>query len=185
VTPFLTLYTPTYRRPVQLAACLASVSAQTARADVEHLIIADHVGRGIEGMYAQVPEYTEAVHGHYVHILADDDVLASTTVVEEVREFAKAHHHPALILVTATKAGQDWPAGPPWPPCQGRIDLGCTITRADIWRRYARAGAYGTRYEGDFDFLMALHNGGIVPAICPIRFLYGAVSRGRPEGVLA
>ena len=177
--PFITFYTPTYKRPVQLAACLASVAEQTAKEHIEQIVIPDHLGVGIAGMYANVPKYADAVHGQYVHLLADDDVLAGPHVVERVKDFAVTYDFPPLILVTSTKDGQDWPIAPEWPPIQGRIDLGCAITRADIWKAHAKD--YGLRYEGDFDFMDALYRAGIQAAVCPIRFLYGKVSRGVPE----
>ena len=66
--PFLTFYTPTYKRPEGLAQCLASVAAQTIADEIEQVVIPDHVGIGIDGMYRRLPTYTEAVHGMSVHI---------------------------------------------------------------------------------------------------------------------
>lgn len=177
--PFITFYTPTFRRPRQLAACLASVAAQTAVAAIEQLVIPDHVGLGVGGMFTRVPSYVDAVHGRYVHILADDDILADPTVVEAVRTFADSLGDPPLILVSAVKGGAEWPTDPPWPPREGAIDLGCTITRADVWKAHVQA--YGTRYEGDFDFLNALYQSGIEARYCPVLFMVGAVSRGAAE----
>lgn len=186
MTPFLTFYTPTFRRPAALAACMASVAAQTAVEDIEHLIIADHVGIGIDGMYRRITDYAPAVHGRYVHILADDDVLASPTVVQQVEEFASQQNDPAIILVAVRKGGNDLPADNPWPPREGVIDLGCVITRADVWRQHV--ADYGARYEGDFDHAHALYRAGYQARWCDLRgqpFLIGAVSRGWPEGVPA
>lgn len=177
--PFLTFYTPTYQRPKQLAACLASVATQTAVAAVEQIVTVDHLGIGIGGMYAKVPDYVGAVHGEYVHILADDDVLASPDVVEQVRRFARQHDNPPVILVSVDKAGSRWPSGPPWPPQMGSIDLGCVITRADVWKQHAKD--YGQRYEGDYDFMAALHAAGHEALFLSILFLRGAVSRGQAE----
>jgi GT2 family glycosyltransferase len=111
--PFITFYTPTYRRPHQLARCLESVRVQTAVEDVEQIVIPDHVGVGIGGMFARVREYVSAVHGRYVHLLADDDVLASPTVVEEVRAFAAKYRNPEVIIVATVKDGARWPLGKP------------------------------------------------------------------------
>ena len=85
VSPFISFYTPTYRRPKQLSACLASVSAQRGiePGTIEQVVIADHVGVGIDGMYARVASYAEALHGIYVHFLSDDDVLAGPHVVAD------------------------------------------------------------------------------------------------------
>src|SRR5262245_6026283 len=134
--PFVTLLTPTYKRPKQLAACLASVGSQTAADRIEQIVIPDHVGIGIEGMFARVPLYREAVHGLYVSFLCDDDVLATPTVVEQLEQFASANGNPPLILVATNKGGNEWPFGEPWPPKLGLIDLNCFIVRADIWKAH-------------------------------------------------
>jgi hypothetical protein len=179
MTPFLTLYTPTYKRPKQLAACLASVASQSMVTAIEHLVVPDHVGVGIAGMYERVKDYADAVHGQYVHLLGDDDVLGSPTVVEEVYDFATALGFPPVILVAAQKGGDVWPAGQPWPPRCGRIDLGCVITRADVWKAHAKD--YGLRYEGDYDFMHALWRAGYPAVWCDVLFSIGAVSRGAAE----
>jgi hypothetical protein len=177
--PFLSLYTPTYKRPQALQRCMASVAAQTAVADLEHLIVPDYVGLGIGGMYQRVPSHAPALSGDYVHFLADDDVLASATVVEEVKKAAQANNHPPMLLVRVIKGQMHLPIGPQvWPPVLGAIDLGCFITRADVWK--AHAHTYGNRYEGDFDFAEAVaqwHEAIFVDVL----FLVGGVSRGAPE----
>jgi hypothetical protein len=181
VAPFLTLYTPTYRRPRQLARCLDSVREQTAVAAVEQLVIPDHLGIGVGGMFARVQAYVGAVHGRYVHVLCDDDVLASPTVVAEVQAFAEAYGHPPVILVGAEKGGRRWPAGEPWPPRCGLIDLGCVITRTDVWKQHARD--YAASYEGDYWFMRALYEAGHPAVFCNLLFSVGAVSHGVPEAV--
>lgn len=179
MTPFLTLYTPTYRRPQGLAACLESVRRQTAVEAIEQIVIPDHVGIGIHGMYARIQDYAPAVHGQYVHVLCDDDVLASPTVVAEVQAFAEAMNHPPVILVRAQKGQATYPVGTPWPPSCGSIDLGCVITRADVWRDHA--SNYGHNYEGDYWFMKALSDFGHRAASCDLLFSVGAVSRGAAE----
>lgn len=179
MTPFLTLYTPTYRRPQQLARCLDSVRQQTAVEAIEQIVIPDHVGVGVHGMFARVRHYADAVHGRYVHLLADDDVLAGPTVVAHVQAFADAHDNPPVILVSARKGGQEWPQGNPWPPQCGHIDLGCVITRADVWKRHV--GDYGLNYEGDYWYMRALYEAGHPAAWCDLLFSIGAVSHGRAE----
>lgn len=179
MTPFLTLYTPTYKRPIALGHCLASVAIQSAVADIEQIVVVDHVGIGVHGMYARVPQYAGAVHGQYVAFLCDDDVLASPVVVEDVRAFIEANGQPPLVIVQTRKAGAVWPANRSWPPEEGAIDLNCAIVRSDVWHQHV--GAYGHRYEGDFDFLHALAQAGIPAAWCPVLFSIGAVSRGAAE----
>lgn len=179
MTPFLTLYTPTYKRPEGLARCLASVATQTIVADIEQLVIPDHVGVGIEGMYARVPDYASAVHGDYVMFLCDDDVLASPTVIEEVKSVTEAYGRPPVLIVKTQKAGMVWPQGDPWPPRQGAIDLNCAIVRRDVWQ--AHAHQYGRRYEGDFDFMHALYRAGHNAVWCPVLVSRGGVSHGEAE----
>ena len=51
---FLSVYTPTYKRPQALARCKASVAAQTI--PTEHVIIVDEIGIGIDGMYGAIQD---------------------------------------------------------------------------------------------------------------------------------
>jgi len=180
VQPFITFITSTFRRPAGLAACLASVQAQTAVAHIEHIVLPDHVGRGIVGgLFERLPLYVDAVHGRYVHLLGDDDVLADPTVVGRVMAFARAHGDPEVICVSAQKGHWMWPDCAPWPPKQNRIDLGCVITRADIWRKHV--GDFGKRYEGDFDFMQAMYNAGVKAEFCKVLFMSGPVGLGKAE----
>lgn len=179
--PFITFYTPTFRRPQALAACMASVAAQTAIADIEQLVIPDHVGLGIGGMYRQVQQYAGAVHGRYVHILADDDVLPLPTAVEQVIQFALEHNNPEVIIVQSRKGSSTYPTCAPWPPVMGYIDLGCCITRSDVWRRHVQAYGHPGRYEGDFDFIDAVWAAGHKAVYLPLLFVDGGVSRGAVE----
>jgi hypothetical protein len=175
--PFITFLTPTYRRPKSLSACLASVQAQTAVADIQHVVLPDHVGLGVGGMFTTLPAVAPIVRGQYVHILCDDDVLASPRVVEQVKAIA-AQEYP-VIVVRAEKGGAVYPIGHAWPPCQSMIDLGCLIVRADVWA--AHVEDYGDQYEGDFAFASAVAEAGHAAHELPLLFLVGAVSRGAAE----
>lgn len=179
MTPFMTFYTPTYKRPQQLVRCLASVAGQTTVADIEQIVIPDHVGIGVGGMFERVPQYAAAVHGRYVAFLCDDDILAGPDVVAQVKAFAEANGEPELMLVWTKKGEATWPQGNPWPPQCGAIDLNCAIVRGDIWQRFV--SAYGNSYEGDYRHLAAMHAAGVVPVWCPVMFSIGAVSRGATE----
>jgi hypothetical protein len=180
---FITFVTPSYKRPKMLAACMASVGAQTLIHEIEHLVLPDHIGIGIEGMYAKLPQYASAVHGEYVHLLADDDVLADEHVVGEVKAFAELHGYPPVIIVEVVKHMEQGalclPLNKFGPPVEGAIDLGCVITRNDVWKQHV--GDYGKRYEGDADHLLAMWNAGHKFAYSDVYFLEGAVMRGRPE----
>lgn len=177
--PFLTFYTPTFRRPQGLTRCLASVRSQTAVDSIEQIVIPDHVGVGVGGMFDRIKQYADAIHGDYVHILCDDDALFAPDVVACVKYFAEAEGSPELIVVDVVKGRNRWPAPPAWPPRFGFIDLGCGIVRADVWKRHV--ADYQPVYEGDITFFNALAAAGVQASIYPILFLTGAVSRGAPE----
>ena len=175
--PFLSFLTPTYRRPQLLAACMESVRQQTV--PCEQVIVHDTVGRGIAGMFAMLPAYASALHGEYVHILADDDVLCSDLVVEAVAAFCRAQPAaPDVIVVRAQKNGLLLPLAMSGPPALGAIDLGCLITRRDVWQGHV--GDYGRRYEGDYDFARALWEARRSFAYCDVLFERGPALRGAP-----
>jgi hypothetical protein len=177
--PLLTILTPTFRRPTLLAACLASVGRQTRADLVEHLVIVDHVGRGIAGMYQQIPTYRDAVHGAYVYLLADDDQLVSPTALEALAARLADEAPPALVCYT-TKGAATWPSRLTGPPVLGQFDLGCLLTRRDVWQ--AHCHLYGACYEGDFFFASAVHQAtGADWGTWPYLFSRGGVMRGAPE----
>lgn len=184
--PFLTFYTPTFRRPEQLARCYESVRRQTHVQLVEQITVVDHLGVGVAGAFAAVPAYVGAVHGEYVHFLCDDDVLASETVVGKLWAAAMADGMPHVIVVGSQKPGGYYPSENHGPPVLGSIDLGCLVVRGDVWR--AHAHLYGRRYEGDYDFAAALWdrewNGERLRWAWhrDLHFVTGAASRGRYEG---
>lgn len=178
---FITFLTPTFRRPKALAQCLASVQKQTAVDRIQQIVIVDHVGVGVGGMFTMLPHYAPIVQGQYVHILCDDDVLTDSDVVAEVERAARGCDCPPFIIVEAEKGGIVYPVGPAWPPQLGRIDLGCLIVRADVWSDHAHH--YGNAYEGDYHFAAALKQSAVAPylELSPLLFSRGAVSRGAPE----
>jgi hypothetical protein len=178
--PFLSFYTPTFRRPMALAKCMQSVQAQTLVEEIEQVVIVDHVGLGVAGMYERVPSYASSMHGRYVHMLADDDVLAGPHVVAQVRERAEREGFPPVLIVSAIKGHLTLPLDNAGPPICGRIDLGCLIVRNDVWQQHVKD--YGSRYEGDFDIADALWKAGHQFVYArDIMFLIGAVSRGAAE----
>ena len=189
LAPFLSFYTPTYRRPEQLQACMESVRQQTAVADVEQIVVPDHVGLGVGGMFERVPRYAAALHGRYVHFLCDDDILASPNAVARVRLQAGAEDYPDVMIVGSQKPGGMFPSANEGPPVLGSIDLGCFIVERSVWTEFAHC--YGRRYEGDFDFISHLwevsREGREWAGLRwswhrELHFVTGAASRGRYEG---
>ena len=155
MTPFLTIYIPTYKRPVMLAKCLASVAAQTDQ-DLEVVLIRDEIGIGIDGMYGDIPNHLDEVHGQYVFVLSDDNLITSTEFVHDLKVIVKIFA-PEVIIFKNEIVGtlpSIWNAAPQ----EGQIDLSCFAVRADIWKD--NAGKWGKCYAGDYYFIRSLWDQG-------------------------
>lgn len=155
---FLTLYTPTYKRPTYLAACKRSVQMQSD-ADYQHMVIVDDSGIGVDGMFRDIRWHVDQMRGEYIFILADDDRLYGRDSLRAVKAFASEHDTPPVIIVRNHKWGQVFPTVWRAEPQLGAIDTGNFIIRADIFRE--NADQFGLRYEGDFDFIHSLWEKGI------------------------
>lgn len=179
--PFITFYTPTFRRPHGLAKGMESIERQTAVKHIEQIIVPDFVGHGIaDGLYGRIPWYAHACRGEYVHVMADDDMLFAENVVERVMKFARAKGNPPVIMVDVIKNGFEYPCCHPLgEPEVAHVDLGCYILRRDIWLKHC--DDYGKRYEGDFDHAMVLHKAGYNREYLNMTFVEGGASNGRPE----
>lgn len=153
--PFLSIYTPTYKRPRLLSRCIASVMAQTiGNEQIQHYVVRDDIGIGIGGMFAAIADNAKHLIGEYVYILQDDDILAKPDVVQRLYDFAKGNGNPEVIIVQNTKRGMRLPLVWEDAPRVGMIDLGSYIVRRDVFT--VNAHFFGRRYEGDFDFIETL-----------------------------
>lgn len=188
---FLTIYTPTYQRPSLLQVCEDSVQAQTDVGDIQHLVIRDEVGVGIDGMYAAIPANTYYMTGQYVYVLQDDDMLADNDVVADLQAFVTSQNKPDVVICLNRKRGNVYPTYPRQTmtegPREGFIDLGSYIVRRDVFQRYA--DAFGKRYAGDIDFIVKLwvENCRFVffDRLFSVEQLAGVPGLGRPERELA
>ena len=180
MTPFLTFLTPSrWDRPKCREACLAQVHKASQGVRIQHLVEIDHHCEGIGAMYTRMPQFAHAIRGEYVHILADDDCLQDGAP-RELQVFAEQWGYPPVIIVNVIKGALLLPIDPHGPPVEGRIDLGCVVTRADVWKQHVQD--YGARYEGDYDHVSALFKAGHKFLYKPEGlFLWGDVMRGRPE----
>lgn len=185
--PFISFYTPTFRRPEALARCLRSVGRQTAVLRTEQIIIPDFVGHGVgPALYGRLPWYAEAMRGHYVHVLNDDDVLAADDVVARLEAIAAENHHPPVLVVQAWKNGHVYPrkdrpgAESHWASeVEGAIDVASYVLRRDIWLAFRNR--YGLRYAGDADHVAALNMAGVSMVETGLKFVEGTNRNGRPE----
>lgn len=176
---FLTLYTPTYKRPRLLERCVESVCVQTCK-DFEQIIVRDEVGIGIAGMFREIGEHLREMHGKYVYILQDDDVLSDPEAVGELKAFAVENKYPQVIMVRNVKRGRLLPTYWKQAPQLGHVDLGSYVVRKDIFVK--NVYRFGPRYEGDFDFISELWNQGYGFAWHDRLFATAqALGLGRPE----
>ena len=153
-SPFLTIITPTYRRPVGLKMCRASVSGQNGAEHIQHLIVEDAIGKGVDGMYRDLPQQNDAIRGEYVFMLSDDDCLLFPDVVSLARQIAADYDFPECIMVKQFYDGRILPAPGCWqaPPACGFVTLSNWLVRRDVHIETP----YGARYEGDFDHIAAI-----------------------------
>lgn len=192
VRPFLTIYVPFFRRadgqlarPEAFRRCGDSIFAQWLPRPgfVQPLFVQDERlgGSGVGGMFAQIPNAAPAVEGDYVTLLGDDDVLADESVVGRLYSIAESASFPDVIIVSTEKAEHGrLPYDHQGPPICGRIDLGCVVTRWDVW--LAHVHDYGSAYESDFHHLDAMWKAGRhFHYATGLLFSRGAVSRGGVE----
>lgn len=149
---FLSVYTPTYRRPRLLEQCRRSVISQTSF--VEHVIVPDEIGIGIAGVYADVPKHKHLVNGDYVMVLSDDNILLDDTFAEDLEIVARQSGFPAVIIFKGEITGFIQPMVWEAEPEISCIDLSCFAVRRLLWQHHATD--WGHRYEGDFDFIHKL-----------------------------
>jgi hypothetical protein len=166
-----------------LEICRQSVRVQCDE-DWEQVVIEDQVGIGVAGMYREVRRHVDQVHGDYVYMLQDDDMLVDPRFVAQLRKFVEATKWPEVVIVKIRAQTRELPLIWREAPRLGRIDLGNFVVRADVWK--AHAADFGQRYEGDFDFIMNLWD-------CGYRFEWWprvvakkvCVGRGRAEVEIA
>lgn len=177
----LTILTPTYRRPIGLHMCEASVNGQHRREEIQHLVIPDHIGKGVAGMYADLPQSNALIGGEWVFVLSDDDVLVYPRIVDLICHVEKEAPGAGCIMVKMFCNGRVLP----WPSCWEGQPLmgGVTLSNWIVKKAVHVAHPFGHRYEGDFDQIANIHAAGIPLAWADI--VLSASQRGanfgRPE----
>lgn len=174
MSAFLTVYTPTFRRPGLLAKCRESVLAQTV--PVEHVIVEDEIGIGVDGMFAEIPLHAHLATGRYVMVLSDDNILVDRSFAHDLEGKANAD----VVVFKGMVEGRVLPGVWDSPPELGQIDLSNFAVEREVWQ--ANADKWGHRYEGDFDFIHHLWSQGFTFRWWD-RLVFEAlkVSRGAPE----
>ena len=178
--PFLTILTRTYRRPAGLVALMRTIQRQTLAHSIEHIIIPDYIGVAPnDAVYGVLPMYTSAIHGEYVHVLGDDDILKSEFSVEHLRDDIREAGNPVYQVVNCYKGEQTYPKA--WPPKEGDIDLCNLVIRADVFE--AMMSRYAKGYKCDWGAFNVLTEIAGLQPLSALIYATGRVGGGRPEAV--
>ena len=155
--PFITVMTRTHKRPAQLAVCLASVAGQVFDGGIEHKVLRDEVGMGVESANAMFHSADAA--GQYVWPLDDDDMMASPDAMAQLHA-ALAGETPPYALVKFNHGDVIRPTVEVWGvrrPLINEIGGSSIITRNDVWMKYREC--WGLWYAGDYDFIFEVMRG--------------------------
>lgn len=174
---FLSVYTPTYKRPFLLELCKASVAHQSV--PVEHVIVEDTVGLGVDGMYRDLRNHAHKVTGKYVMVLSDDNILSDANFAADLERVTWENDGPPVVVFQ----GQCGPTLQPahWgEPVETKIDLSNFAVEREVWQSHSHC--WGERYAGDFDFIRALWDEDFEFMWWP-RLAYQTlkISQGQPE----
>lgn len=155
---FLSIVTRTHNRPDMLRCNMESVAAQTCQ-DLEHVILHDSVGRGLQWANSQYARYAPALSGDYVLMLDDDNVLAHSEAVATM--LAASECKPDIIQFRAEVGpngilphDECWKAAPQI----YHVDGHTLAVRRDKWLEYI--GYFGGDRCADYRFIRALWDGG-------------------------
>jgi hypothetical protein len=176
---FLSVYTPTYKRQQLLDRCMNSVLHQSL--PCEHIIVHDHVGLGVEGVYHDIRNHAHRCTADYVMILNDDDYLIDADAVFDLWHLN--HGDDAeVIAFKGDLMGTEFPSFGYWEerPSLGQIAISNFAIRNDIWLKHRKD--WKSRYEADY-FMADLLWGQGYRWKWLNRMVFGVdrVSRGNPE----
>lgn len=177
----LTVLTPTYKRPVGLKMCQASVQGQHRSEEIQHLIVVDDEGKGVAGMYRDLPQANALIEGEWVFVLSDDDVLVYPRIIELIEQVEAEYPTAGCIMVKMFCNGRVLPWKECWhaPPQMGGVTLSNWIARKDVHI----AHPFGCRYEGDFDALASIYAASVPTAWADVVLAasQAGANFGRPE----
>lgn len=177
---FLTIITRSFRRPISLVRCVESVAHQTDP-DVEHVIVHDPIGRGVEASYTNLKSITPS--GMYVMLLDDDDYLIDRSFVEALKRTAQFNDTPEVVFVGMDVSGTIMPV---WDEGlrRGYIACSCFVVRYDVWLEHIKD--VKADYSADFYLIESIMNCNrhhTSTRLDMVASRVGRVSHGQPENV--
>lgn len=186
-TPFLTIITRCYKRPVGISKNQESVHSLEYK-DIEQIFIRDNEGVGMleANRSFSYPEVLEEIKGDYVFLLDDDDFIVNPKMVEILKSVVTTQESPDIIFfrmnIIGGPNGDLYPTPETWGvgPKIAHIGGSCFVVRADIYKKHIHNFAHVRC--GDFQFLDAIWK------TDPTVYWYdsvmcetGRIGRGRPE----
>ncbi len=179
--PFLEVLTRCYKRPSMLAANISSLNAQTDNDFIQTFLIDDH-GMGVAASHVAMADYAPKLVGKYIWILDDDDECVRPSLVDDLKAIA-AQHDPDVIMLKmdhgqwGVKPSSSWGNA----PILGDIGMSAFVVKRETWRENADAFRPG-RYQGDYDFIASIFNGGYTVAWYDVvASRVQRISKGEPE----
>ena len=181
--PFLEVLTRCYKRPNMLQRNIASIANQTD-GDFIHTLLVDEQGVGVAGAWAKLRDYAPRLAGDYIWILDDDDECVRPSLVEDLKAIV-AQHAPDVIMLKMDHAQWGVKPSSSWgnAPILGDIGMSAFVVKRETWRANADAFRPG-RYQGDYDFIASIFNGGYTVAWYDVvASRVQRISKGEPEVV--
>ena len=159
--PFLTFFVRCYKRPKQLARCLASMDALYDQ-DLEQIFAVDSIGRGLLWANHSPHCYRELVTGKYVYLMDDDFHIDDQDFIGFLKRVAQ-QHNPDIIVFRVYRVNRYLPMPVNWRsllvggmPARGKFSGDCFVVRREVWQNHIRA--FGNLPAGNWHFATALWN---------------------------
>lgn len=184
-TPFLSIITRCYKRPVGFTKNLESILELTDK-DAEQIYITDKIGIGLYEANKSFGFVKNTIKGEYVFLLDDDDFITNPNMVSELKQIAKEHNPDVIFFRMTIKNGQNNNYYPTDELCWGnkpiiaRIGGSCFVVKKEVYNKFIHHFAK-TRC-GDFYFINEVVNSGASVYWHDVKMCEtGKVSRGKPE----
>lgn len=185
-SPFLTVVTRCYKRPMMLARNQLSLQRQSLP-DYHQVFIEDDVGRGMLWANTQLALTTDEIQGEYVLILDDDDRLEHIHAISNLKAIihSTVSGDPPEVVVFKVNHGDRLgilPSDAVWEktPIKGHIGSCSFIMEAGLW--CDNIHHFAIEEGGDYAFLEAVW--GLSPDVYwfpQVLARVQRVSRGKPE----
>ena len=184
--PYLTIITRHLRtRPSMFAKCVTSIANQSVT-DIEHIVLIDNEGRGMQYANRLIADNARTPRGRYVYILDDDDFLTDYEFASLLRDITD-NHDPDVVVFKfkwpqGFSMGELLPTKTMWEktPMHGHIGSPCFAVRAEVFKEHAHM--FDQAHSGDYFMIRSIWDHGhsffwwnrVVGSV-------GRVSRGRAE----